>query len=102
MVLFPMPLKTKRYPDSDLSNAIPFLIRYLVVLPSFRCGLHRNIVDDFWFAIESWRGERGAIILIGPIPIVLGSGPYSVGLVAIASVLTVVAIIFFLIMRRRV
>jgi len=43
----------------------------------------------------------GAIILIGPIPIVLGTGPYSFGLIAVASVLTVASIIFFLVVRRR-
>jgi uncharacterized membrane protein len=43
----------------------------------------------------------GVIILIGPIPIVLGSGPYSAGLIEVASVLTVAAIVFFLVLRRR-
>jgi uncharacterized membrane protein len=44
----------------------------------------------------------GAIILIGPIPIVLGGGPYSFQLVELAVVLTVVAIVlFFLVTRRR-
>jgi len=43
----------------------------------------------------------GAIILIGPIPIVLGAGPYSVQLVEIAAVLTVAAIVLFLVLRRR-
>jgi uncharacterized membrane protein len=35
----------------------------------------------------------GAIILIGPIPIILGSGPYSVPLIVLAAVLTFVALI---------
>jgi uncharacterized membrane protein len=43
----------------------------------------------------------GAIILIGPIPIVLGNGPYSAGLIEIAAVLTVAAIVFLLVLRRR-
>lgn len=43
----------------------------------------------------------GAIILIGPIPIVLGGGPYSFELVELAVVLTIVAVILFLIVRRR-
>ena len=43
----------------------------------------------------------GAIILIGPIPIILGSGPYSVALIALAAVLTIGAFVFFFILRRR-
>jgi uncharacterized membrane protein len=44
----------------------------------------------------------GAIILIGPIPIILGSGPYSFALVAVGAVLMIVTIVFFLILRRRI
>ena len=43
----------------------------------------------------------GAIILIGPIPIILGSGPYSVPLIALAAVVTIAALVFFLFLRRR-
>jgi len=43
----------------------------------------------------------GAVILIGPIPIVLGVGPYSFELVEIAVVLTIVAVIAFLLVRKR-
>ena len=43
----------------------------------------------------------GAIILIGPIPIIIGGGPYSLELVELAVVLTIAAIILFLVLRRR-
>jgi uncharacterized membrane protein len=43
----------------------------------------------------------GAIILIGPIPIVLGAGPYSLALVALAAVLTIVMVVFFFVLRKR-
>ena len=43
----------------------------------------------------------GAVILIGPIPIILGGGPYSFVLVAASMVLTIVAIVAFLLVRRR-
>jgi uncharacterized membrane protein len=45
--------------------------------------------------------SSGAIILIGPIPIVLGGGPYSFELVELAVVLTIAAVILFLAVRRR-
>lgn len=44
----------------------------------------------------------GAVILIGPIPIVLGTGPYSLVLIALAVVLTVIAVGFFVLLRRKV
>jgi len=43
----------------------------------------------------------GAVILIGPIPIVLGTGPYSVPLIVLAVVLSVFALAFYFMMRRR-
>ena len=38
----------------------------------------------------------GAVILIGPIPIILGSGPYSVLTVILAAVVTILAVAIFL------
>jgi uncharacterized membrane protein len=43
----------------------------------------------------------GAVILIGPIPIILGTGPFSAPLIAVAAVLTLVVLVFFLFLRRR-
>ena len=43
----------------------------------------------------------GAVILIGPIPIVLGTGPYSWAMIAVAAVLTVLALAVFLLFRRK-
>jgi uncharacterized membrane protein len=48
------------------------------------------------------RFSGGAIILIGPIPIVLGTGPYSWVMIAVAAVLTVLALVVFLLLRRKV
>ena len=45
--------------------------------------------------------SSGAVILIGPIPIILGNGPYSFELIELAVVLTIAAIILFLVVRRR-
>jgi uncharacterized membrane protein len=43
----------------------------------------------------------GAVILIGPIPIILGSGPFSGVILVLALVLTVFALIFFGVILRR-
>jgi uncharacterized membrane protein len=37
----------------------------------------------------------GAVILIGPFPVMLGSGPYGAPLVLVAGLLTLVALIIF-------
>jgi uncharacterized membrane protein len=46
-------------------------------------------------------GSVGGVILIGPIPIVFGSGPEAGLLIAISIILTVVSVVLFLIMNRR-
>jgi uncharacterized membrane protein len=43
----------------------------------------------------------GAVILIGPIPIILGAGPYSWVMIAVAAVLTVFALAVYLVFRRK-
>jgi uncharacterized membrane protein len=47
-------------------------------------------------------GSVGGIILIGPIPIVFGAGPEAGWLIAISVILSVISIVLFLIMNRRV
>jgi uncharacterized membrane protein len=44
----------------------------------------------------------GAIILIGPIPIILGAGQYSSALVGLAILLTIFVLVFFLYRRKKV
>jgi uncharacterized membrane protein len=46
-------------------------------------------------------GSAGGIIFIGPIPIILGSGPYSVPLIVLAAILTIAGFIFLLFMMKR-
>jgi uncharacterized membrane protein len=43
----------------------------------------------------------GAIILVGPIPIILGSGPESTWMILLAAAITVTALVAFLLTRRR-
>jgi uncharacterized membrane protein len=45
--------------------------------------------------------SSGVIILVGPIPIILASGSYSLPLIAVAAGLTVLAVVLFLVMRSR-
>ncbi len=43
----------------------------------------------------------GAVILIGPIPIVLGNGPESAWLIVLAAIITVIALVASLLARRK-
>jgi len=43
----------------------------------------------------------GAVILIGPIPIILGAGPESTWLILLAAIITVMALVAFLIAKRK-
>ncbi len=43
----------------------------------------------------------GAVILIGPIPIVLGNGPESAWLIALAVMITAIALVASLLARRK-
>jgi len=43
----------------------------------------------------------GTVILIGPIPIILGSGPESSWLILLGAIMTVVAVMAFLLTRRK-
>jgi uncharacterized membrane protein len=44
----------------------------------------------------------GAIIFIGPIPIVLGAGPDSIWAIIIAVAGTIVGVILFLLLRKQI
>ena len=46
--------------------------------------------------------SSGAVILIGPIPIILGNGPYSLTIIAMAGILTIFGLVFYLFMRSKV
>jgi uncharacterized membrane protein len=46
-------------------------------------------------------GSVGIVILIGPIPIVIGSGPNVGWLILVGIILAVLSIVLFLVMNRR-
>jgi len=71
-----------------------FIIAFVVIF----IGL---MVMAFSALTSSGSVGGGAVILIGPIPIILGTGPYSTVLVGIAAALTLFSIVVFLLLRRR-
>jgi len=43
----------------------------------------------------------GGVILIGPIPILIGGGPESNWLILLAAIITLIAVVGFLLVRRK-
>jgi uncharacterized membrane protein len=54
------------------------------------------------FTSTQGTASGGAVILIGPIPIVLGSGPESTWLILAAAIITVVSLVAFLLRRKTI
>jgi uncharacterized membrane protein len=81
------------YPQSRL--LLLFFTGFLIVF----IGMALMIVSSLFSGTGSALG--GAVIFIGPIPILLGSGPFSLQVFLLAIVLTVVGVIFFVRERRR-
>jgi uncharacterized membrane protein len=81
------------YPQSRL--LLLFFTGFLIVF----IGMALMIVSSLLSGTGSVSG--GAVIFIGPIPILLGSGPFSLQVFILAIVLTVVGVIFFVRERRR-
>jgi uncharacterized membrane protein len=53
-------------------------------------------------ALSGSSGSVGGVILIGPIPIVFGAGPDAAWLILLSVILTIISVVLFLIMNRRV
>ena len=43
----------------------------------------------------------GAVILIGPIPIILGNGPEASGLILLAAIITAIALVVSILARKK-
>ena len=73
-----------------------FLLGFLIVLVGFTLLIVGAVLSG------GGSVNFGGFILIGPIPIVFGAGPEAPWLVLFAIVLTVLSVIMFLTMRRKI
>lgn len=58
-------------------------------------GFALILVGLFVSSVGTSSSSFGAVILIGPFPIMLGSGPYGAELVLVAAILTLAALLIF-------
>ena len=90
-----------RPPSPPASSATsPFPLATWLFFIAFALIFIGMLLITFGSASNSGQFSGGAIILIGPIPIILGSGPYSVALIVLAGVLTIAGLMFLLVLRR--
>lgn len=71
---------------------------FFVAMVMIFVGMILIMVSTAW---NTGSMNGGAVLIVGPVPIILGSGPYLVPLVGLSIVLTILAIIFFVLVRRR-
>lgn len=51
--------------------------------------------------IHGFAGSAGLIVFVGPIPIILGIGEYSLLAVVLAIIFTILTIAFFIVLRKQ-
>lgn len=86
----------------SLPQQFRFSLASLLFLVAFAAIFIGTILIALGSVQNSGTSGAGAVILIGPIPIILGTGPYSFPLIALSVGLTIVGIVLFLVLRRRV
>lgn len=84
------------------SQQFQFSLASLLFLVAFAAIFVGTLLIALGSVPNSGTSSTGAVILIGPIPIILGTGPYSFPLIALSVGVTILAIVFFLVLRRRV
>jgi len=86
---------------SDFRTAFPMGFSW-IFLASFALVLIGMVVMMIAFFTQGHgTTSGGAVILIGPIPIILGKGPESTWLIASAAIITAIALVVFSLTRRK-
>jgi len=79
--------------------------RQSVGLKLFVVGFLSVIAGGVLLAVSSFFSESNAsssiIILIGPIPIIIGSGPDALAAIILAGILSVVSLMLFVLVRHQ-
>lgn len=79
--------------------------RQSVALKLFVVGFLSVIAGGVLLAVSSFFSESNAsssiIILIGPIPIIIGSGPDALAAIILAGILSVISLMLFVLVRHQ-
>jgi uncharacterized membrane protein len=90
--------ETDEYADEDDSFSNRLFVFLLLGVALVFIGIIVLVVVSL--ALGS-SGSVGGVILIGPIPIIFGSGPNASWLIIISVILMVISLILFFVMNRR-
>ena len=91
---------TQEEDDDDGFTVSSRLFRVLIA--GFLLVIVGIIVIVVAAALSGGSGSVGAVIFIGPIPIVFGAGPDAGWLILIGIVLAVLSLVLFFVMNRRI
>jgi uncharacterized membrane protein len=72
-----------------------FFVGFLLTFIGFIVLIISTVVQ------ENSSVSGGLIIFVGPIPIILGSGPYAVFAILLAVILTIIGFIMFFVLRKQ-
>jgi uncharacterized membrane protein len=92
---------SSRTEASEFRSAFPVALSW-ILFASFALvfiGIVVMMVASFSLGHVATSG--GVVILVGPIPIILGSGPESTWLIALGAIITMIALMVFLLTRRK-
>jgi uncharacterized membrane protein len=90
--------KTSRFNENS-EDSQKFLILIIIGFLLTFAGIIILILAAIIYGEES--ANFGALLFIGPIPIIVGFGPEAPMIILLAIILTVLSIIMFLIMRKK-
>ncbi len=86
-----------KHADNEAGGFPKFLILFLIGFFIISVGIIILMVTAALYGVAE---NFGALIFIGPFPIVVGVGPEATWMVLLAIILAVLSIIMFLILRR--
>jgi uncharacterized membrane protein len=86
--------------DANGENAMPQKILILFIVGFFIIFIGIIILMVATTLYSQGSANFGAVIFIGPIPIVVGAGPHATWMVLFAIILAALSIVMFLAMRR--
>ncbi len=87
--------------EAPLFEATPWPTPFKLFLLGFLLIFIGMIFVTITAFLSGTPANFGAIIFIGPIPIVLGAGPNPIWAIMLAVVVTIVGVILFLLLRKR-
>ncbi len=89
-------------PEAPALEAFPLSTPFKLFLLGFSLIFIGMIFMMITAILSGAPATMGTIIFVGPIPIILGAGPYSIWAIILAIVLTILGVILFVTLRKQI